>query len=170
MLACGGLAAPARADAVQRTAECQGDWLPATPTSAEVMNGDLSFVDLAPVKIGKKVNWKLDPERNRSWAMVFHSLRWMGRLVADYETTGERRYLDRAEEIAKDWAANNPRGGKGTSPFAWAEHPIALRAPALVCLSKHVQGRWLTDTLAEHAKVLAMDSLYEWGHNHGIDQ
>ncbi|MBB2913871.1 hypothetical protein FHS43_005180 [Streptosporangium becharense] len=154
----------------RRTAECQGDWLPATPTSSDIMDGRLEFLDLPPVKVGKDVDWRTDPYRNRSWSMVFHSLRWMGRLVADYETNEDRTYLTRAVEIAKDWVADNPRGGARTSPYAWQEHPIALRAPALVCLSKHVSEPWLTASLAEHAKMLADPKLYEKGHNHGIDQ
>jgi hypothetical protein len=102
--------------------------------------------------------------------MVFQSLRWMGRLVADYESTGEDAYLNRAVEVAKDWVADNPYGGKTTSEYAWAEHPIALRAPALVCLSRHVSAPWLTKSLALHAKLLSDPRLYEPGHNHGIDQ
>jgi hypothetical protein len=153
-----------------RTAECQGDWLPATPTSEDIMKGQIDFVGLAPVKVGKNVDWHLDPYKNRSWSMVFHSLRWMGRLVADYESSGETAYLDRAVEIAKDWVQDNPRGKPGTSPYAWAEHPIALRAPALVCLSKHVKADWLTHSLAEHAAMLSNPALYEKGHNHGMDQ
>ncbi|MFB9877113.1 heparinase II/III family protein [Planobispora siamensis] len=156
-------------DKVKRTAECQGDWLPATPTSPDIMDGRLSFLDLPAVEVGKNVNWRTDPYRNRSWSMVFHSLRWMGRLVADYENTGERSYLARATEIAQDWVKDNPLRGGG-SPYAWQEHPIALRAPALVCLSRHVGGSWLTGSLAEHAKMLSNPALYEKGHNHGIDQ
>ncbi|MFB9890740.1 heparinase II/III family protein [Planobispora takensis] len=156
-------------DKVKRTAECQGDWLPATPTSPDVMDGQLSFLDLPAVKVGKDVDWRTDPYRNRSWSMVFHSLRWMGRLVADYENTGERSYLSRATEIAQDWVKDNPLRGGG-SPYAWQEHPIALRAPALVCLSRHVSESWLTRSLAEHAKMLSNPALYEKGHNHGIDQ
>ncbi|WP_277305107.1 heparinase II/III family protein [Spongiactinospora sp. TRM90649] len=155
---------------MKRTSECQGDWLPATPTSEDVMAGEVSFLGLSPVKVGKDVNWRSDPYKNRSWSMVFHSLRWMGRLVADYETNGNEAYLRRAREIAKDWVRDNPRGGRTTSPFAWQEHPIALRAPALVCLSKHVKEDWLTKSLAEHARMLADPRLYEKGHNHGIDQ
>ncbi|MGW3366044.1 heparinase II/III domain-containing protein [Streptosporangium canum] len=172
LVACGAAVGPAEAaDKVKRTAECQGDWLPATPTAPDIMNGELEFLDLAPVKVGKDVNWRTDPYRNRSWSMVFHSLRWMGRLVADYETTGQAAYLTRATEIAKDWVADNPRrGGAKASPYAWQEHPIALRAPALVCLSKHVSASWLTGSLAEHAKMLSDPRLYEKGHNHGIDQ
>ncbi|MFD0883882.1 heparinase II/III family protein, partial [Streptosporangium algeriense] len=171
-LACGATSGTARAaETVKRTAECQGDWLPATPTSADIMAGKVEFVGLPPVKVGKDVNWRTDPYRNRSWSMVFHSLRWMGRLVADYETTGEKSYLARATEIAKDWVADNPRsGGPKASPYAWQEHPIALRAPALTCLSRHVNESWLSKSLAEHAKMLADPALYEKGHNHGMDQ
>ncbi|GAA0992534.1 hypothetical protein GCM10009555_081770 [Acrocarpospora macrocephala] len=151
-----------------RTAECQGDWLPATPTSEDVMAGKLSFLDLPAVQVGEKVNWKLNPYKNRSWQMVFHSLRWMGRLVADFETTGKAAYLARATEVAKDWVAKNPPGGG--ADYAWAEHPVALRAPALVCLSRHVPDKWLRDSLSQHARILANDKHYEWGHNHGLDQ
>jgi hypothetical protein len=164
-------AAPASATGQSaRTDECQGDWLPNTPTSDEIMKGRLSFLGLDPVKVGKNVDWHMNPYHNRSWAMVFHSLRWMGRLVADYETTGDRAMLTRATEIAKDWVHDNPRGGRTTSPYAWAEHPIALRAPALVCLSMHVKADWLTKSLVEHARMLSNPALYEKGHNHGMDQ
>ncbi|MEU4700250.1 heparinase II/III family protein [Nonomuraea dietziae] len=168
LLALGGPADTAGAT-VKRTAECQGDWLPATPTAAEVMKGEVAFLDLPPVKVGQDVDWRTNPYKNRSWGMVFHSLRWMGRLVAEYENNGEERYLARATEIAQDWVKDNPRG-RPASPYAWAEHPIALRAPALVCLSRHVDAKWLKDSLSEHARVLGDDRLYEWGHNHGIDQ
>ncbi|WP_239162349.1 heparinase II/III family protein [Acrocarpospora phusangensis] len=151
-----------------KTLECQGDWLPATPTSPDVMAGKLSFLDLPAVQVGEKVDWKLNPYKNRSWQMVFHSLRWMGRLVADYETTNNAAYLSRATAVAKDWVAKNPPGGG--ADYAWAEHPVALRAPALVCLSRHVPDKWLRDSLAQHARILANDKNYEWGHNHGLDQ
>ncbi len=171
LLLTGGLATPAQAapDGL-RTAECQGDWLPATPTSEDVMNGELSFVGLPAVKVGDNVDWKLDPYKNRSWQMVFQSLRWMGRLVADYETTGKTSYLTRAVEVAKDWVNDNPPDGRNTAKYAWAEHPIALRAPALVCLSKHVSADWLKHSLAVHARMLADPRNYEAGHNHGLDQ
>ncbi|MEU4830448.1 heparinase II/III family protein [Streptosporangium sp. NPDC023615] len=170
LLTCLVPAGTATAGTAGRTTECQGDWLPATPTGADVMNGRLGFLDMAPVKVGGNVDWRTDPYRNRSWSMVFHSLRWMGRLVADYETNGDAAYLRRAVEIARDWVADNPRGGARTSPYAWQEHPIALRAPALVCLSKHVDASWLSRSLTEHAAMLSNPKLYEKGHNHGIDQ
>ncbi|MEU8268886.1 heparinase II/III family protein [Sphaerisporangium sp. NPDC049002] len=176
LLTGGGIsqAAPAAAlgapSAVKPSAECQGDWLPATPTSAQVMSGEVQFLDLPPVKIGKTIDWRWSPYKNRSWDMVFSSLRWVGRLVADYETSGEESYLKRATELVKSWVESNPRGGSRASQYAWAEHPIALRAPVLVCLSRHVKASWLTGSLADHAKMLSNPALYEKGHNHGMDQ
>ncbi|MFC7385552.1 heparinase II/III domain-containing protein [Sphaerisporangium rhizosphaerae] len=169
-------AAPAGADrsagaaAVKQSAECQGDWLPATPTSAQVMSGEVQFLDLPPVKIGTTINWRWSPYKNRSWDMVFSSLRWVGRLVADYETSGDEKLLDRATALVKSWVESNPRGSSRASAYAWDEHPIALRAPVLVCLSRHVKASWLTGSLVDHARMLSDPALYEKGHNHGMDQ
>ncbi|MEV4221394.1 heparinase II/III family protein [Nonomuraea sp. NPDC049725] len=166
-----GTVSPARADApVKRTAQCQGDWLPGTPTAADVMAGEISLVGLPAFKLGKKINWAASPYKNRSWEYVFQSLRWMGTLVVEYERTGEERYLRRAEEITKDWVAHNKLGARGTKAYVWKDHPVSLRTQPLVCLSMHVKDGWLKESLATHAKLLSDARLYKKGHNHGIDQ
>ncbi|MBE1587167.1 heparinase II/III family protein [Nonomuraea angiospora] len=170
LLALGGLGSPAHADKVTRTAECQGDWLPGTPTADDVMKGEISLVGLPTYKLGKKINWSASPYRNRSWEFVFQSLRWMGTLVVAYENSGDRSYLDRATEITKDWVANNKLGARGTQPYTWKDHPVSLRTQPLLCLSMHVKESWLKDSLADHAKLLSNARLYKKGHNHGIDQ
>ncbi|MFB9473365.1 heparinase II/III family protein [Nonomuraea salmonea] len=157
-------------DKVTRTAECQGDWLPATPTAEDVMKGEISLVGLPAYQLGKKIKWTASPYRNRSWEYVFQSLRWMGSLVVQYENTGEQRYLDRAVEITKDWVAHNKYGARGTPSYVWKDHPVSLRTQPLLCLSRHVNEKWLKDSLAVHAKLLANPRLYKKGHNHGIDQ
>ncbi|MFJ2031147.1 heparinase II/III family protein [Streptosporangium sp. NPDC087985] len=138
--------------------------------ASEVMEGRVTFVGLPSVDLGPDIDWRLDPHRNRSWALNLHALRWMGRLIAEYERSGRQEYLDRATEITEDWTRKNPRGGTGVSPWAWAEHPVALRAPALVCLSAYVRTGWLSDTLIEHGEILSDPALYREGHNHGLDQ
>ncbi|MET7333919.1 heparinase II/III family protein [Nonomuraea sp. NPDC005650] len=153
-----------------RTAECQGDWLPGTPTADDVMKGEISLVGLPAYKLGKKINWGASPYRNRSWEFVFQSLRWMGGLVVAYENSGDKDYLNRATEIAKDWVANNKPGARGTKPYVWKDHPVSLRTQPLLCLSMHVKESWLKDSLADHAKLLSDSRLYKKGHNHGIDQ
>ncbi|MEW9551492.1 heparinase II/III family protein [Nonomuraea sp. NPDC050783] len=170
MLALGGLAGPAHADKVARTAACQGDWLPGTPTADDVMRGEISLVGLPVHKLGEKIDWTASPYKNRSWEFVFQSLRWMGALVVEYENTGERRYLDRATEIAKDWVAHNKYRAPGTRSYVWQDHPVSLRTQPLLCLSEHVKDAWLKDSLAVHAKLLSNPALYKKGHNHGIDQ
>ncbi|GAA3420772.1 heparinase II/III family protein [Streptosporangium vulgare] len=145
------------------------EWFPAIKV-AEVMRGRVTFVGLPPVDLGPDIDWRLDPYRNRSWTLNLHAMRWMGRLVGEYERSGRQEYLTRATEIAGDWVRKNPRGGTGVSPWAWAEHPVALRAPALVCLSAYVRAAWLSDSLVEHAAILSDPALYRQGHNHGLDQ
>jgi hypothetical protein len=169
-LAIGGFVSPAQADKVTRTAACQGDWLPGTPTADDVMRGEISLVGLPAYTLGKKINWGASPYKNRSWEFVFQSLRWMGTLVVQYENSGEQRYLDRATEIAKDWVASNQRGAAGTKSYVWKDHPVSLRTQPLLCLSMHVKDAWLKDSLADHARLLSDSRLYKKGHNHGIDQ
>ncbi|GAA3441671.1 heparinase II/III-family protein [Planomonospora venezuelensis] len=151
-------------------AVCVAGGFPAV-RAAEVLRGRVAFAGLPPVDLGTgKIDWRLDPHRSRSWALNLHALRWMGSLVVEYERAGDGEFLDRAAAIAEDWVRGNPRGGTGVSPWAWAEHPVALRGPALVCLSAHVRTAWLRRSLAEHGEVLADPALYRQGHNHGLDQ
>ncbi|NRQ39312.1 hypothetical protein HII36_46945 [Nonomuraea sp. NN258] len=158
-----------RARTTSGQAICLSDQFPAIKTD-EVLTGRVRFVGLPPVDLGDVVDWTANPHGNRSWALNLHALRWAGRLTGEYERTGERAYLDRAAEVAEQWIEANPRGGRGVSEWAWAEHAVALRAPALVCLSEHVRSRRLWDSLAEHGEVLADPALYRRGHNHGLDQ
>jgi hypothetical protein len=171
VLALGGLVSSAHADSsVKRTEQCQGDWLPATPTAEEVMRGEISLVDQPVYKLPKKIDWGASPYHNRSWEFVFQSLRWMGALVAAYEDSGDKHYLDRATEITKDWVTHNRYGAKGTKSYVWQDHPVSLRTQALICLSMHVKDGWLKQSLAEHARLLSNPKLYKKGHNHGMDQ
>ncbi|SEG27855.1 Heparinase II/III N-terminus [Nonomuraea solani] len=158
-----------RARSTSGRAICLSDQFPVIKPE-EVMKGKVRFVGLPAVDLGDRIDWDANPHGNRSWALNLHSLRWLGRLVAEFERSGERAYLDRAAAVADHWMRHNPRGVPGLSPWAWAEHAVALRAPALVCLSEHVQTRRLWNSLAEHGEVLADRALYREGHNHGLDQ
>ncbi|MFC5829318.1 heparinase II/III domain-containing protein [Nonomuraea insulae] len=148
---------------------CLSDQFPGIKTE-EVMRGLVTFAGLPPVQLGADIDWTANPHGNRTWALNLHTLRWMGRLVGEYEKTGEQAYLDRAATVTDHWLRSNPLGGRNVSPWAWAEHAVALRAPALVCLSEHIHTQRLWTALADHGEVLADSSLYRQGHNHGLDQ
>ncbi|MDP4508218.1 heparinase II/III domain-containing protein [Nonomuraea turcica] len=158
-----------RARTTSGRAICLSDRFPVIKVE-EVMRGRVTFAGLPPVELGADVDWTANPLGNRSWALNLHTLRWLGGLVAAYERTGESAYLDRARALAEHWIRENPRGGHGISPWAWAEHAVALRAPVLVCLSEHLRTGVLWDSLAEHGEILADPALYRAGHNHGLDQ
>ncbi|MFI6499139.1 heparinase II/III family protein [Nonomuraea typhae] len=153
----------------ERRAVCLSARLPAMDAD-ELLSGRVRLAGLPPVNLGERVDWRADPHGNRSWMLNLHTLRWAGSLAAAYERTGEARYLDRALAVAHDWIAANPEGDRETSPWAWAEHPIALRAPVLVCLAAHTRSAPLEDSLARHAQLLADPASYRAGHNHGLDQ
>ena len=134
-----GHARPARA--AHRTPECQGDWLPGTPTADDVMRGEISLVGLPAYKVGKKINWAASPYQQpvlgdglpvaaldgpRSWPPT--------------RTPVRRRYLDRAEEITKDWVTHN--GGARAAPALRLERPPGLAAQPGAGLPEHApQGR-----------------------------
>ncbi|GLW09628.1 hypothetical protein Misp01_47570 [Microtetraspora sp. NBRC 13810] len=158
-----------RARMTSGKAICLSDQFPAIDAT-RVMEGHLQFAGLPAVEIGRDVDWTANPHGNRSWALNLHALRWIGGLALAYERSGAPAYLRRACDLARHWIRENPRGGTGISPWAWAEHAVALRVPVLVCLSEHVRTRWLWDSLAEHGDVLADSRLYRAGHNHGLDQ
>lgn len=148
---------------------CLSDHFPLANTQ-EVMRGRVALAGLPYTTLGDPVDWRMDPHGNRSWALNLHALRWVGRLVAEFERKGGEDFLERAAKLADDWILANPRGAADISPWAWAEHPIALRAPVLVCLSAHVDSERLLGSLAEHGRLLADHALYKMGHNHGLDQ
>ncbi|MFI6320218.1 heparinase II/III family protein [Nonomuraea sp. NPDC050556] len=151
-----------RRTGTRRKAICLADQFP-TIDVAEVMRGRVSFVGLPYTDLGDPIDWSMDPHGNRSWMLNLHTLRWAGRLMQ--EKTGRTR----AESIINDWITKNPRKG-ARSEWAWAEHAVALRAPVLVCLSAHTEDARIIDSIEEHGRVLADNTLYRPGHNHGLDQ
>ncbi len=78
---------------------------------------------------------------NRSWVMVFQSLRWAGRLVGRLRDHRQGRLPGPRAAVIKDWVEKNPYHGRNTPKLAWAEHTVSLRTPVLVCLSKHPSAK-----------------------------
>jgi hypothetical protein len=74
-----------------------------------------TWAPYAPYKVGNgggNINWSLNPYKNASWYMWFHSLRWLGQgIIAAGK--GDLTALTRVNTIAYDWSRDNPYSWKG---------------------------------------------------------
>lgn len=141
--------------------------------AARVRSGRFATPRAAPVRVaaGTDVDWGRDPYGDRSWQLWFHSLEWLGGLIREYERTGDRAALRTAAGIAQDWLADNTR------PERFSEHrreaigeAAKFRLATLVCLRRHLGGRWLDQAIAAHAQWLARPEHYSGPWNHGADE
>jgi hypothetical protein len=125
---------------------------------------------LETVTIPFPPTWSEDPHNDRNWRFRLHSLDWLLALIAATSATGERRYLDRALDLARSWLEANTRE-EPASDFSWNDHSTALRAQVLVCLAKAAPGLdWLEDGLELHGTTLADPTFYVNRGNHALNQ
>ncbi|MEV3926662.1 heparinase II/III domain-containing protein [Actinomadura coerulea] len=166
-------AAPVTARAAAR-AVCLGyNGLDKVNPAAQVRAGRFATPKAAPTRVagGTDVDWGRDPYGDRSWRLWFHSLEWLGGLVREYERTGDRAALRTAAGITRDWLADNARPGRFSGHRREAIGQAAkFRLATLVCLRRHLTGRWLDEAIAAHARWLARPEHYSGPWNHGTDE
>lgn len=124
---------------------------------------------------GGNINWALNPYKNASWYMWFHSLRWLGQgIVAAGK--GDLTALTRVNTIAYDWYRDNPYSWK-TNVGAWES--TMHRTNVLICLRQAILSglqvttlptryAWLDTALLSHARFLTNYWSGAW--NHGTDE
>ncbi|WP_350281401.1 heparinase II/III family protein [Kribbella sp. HUAS MG21] len=132
----------------------------------------------APYKVGNgggNINWSLNPYRNASWYMWFHSLRWLGHAIIA-GGKGDLTALTRANTIAYDWYRDNPYSWKGNIG-AWES--TMHRTNVLICLRQAIltglkvttvptRYAWVNAALLSHARFLTNYWSGAW--NHGTDE
>ncbi|MFD0533851.1 hypothetical protein ACFQY7_08760 [Actinomadura luteofluorescens] len=141
--------------------------------AARVRAGRFATPSAAPVRVadGTDVDWSRDPYGDRSWQLWLHSLEWLGGLIREYERAGDRAALRTAAGIARDWLADNARPGRLPEHRREAIREAAkFRLATLVCLRRHLTGRWLDEAIASHARWLARPEHYSGPWNHGTDE
>ncbi|WP_344849925.1 heparinase II/III domain-containing protein [Kribbella ginsengisoli] len=121
------------------------------------------------------INWRLNPYKNRSWYMWFHSLRWLGQgIVAAGK--GDTTAMARVVAISKDWVADNPYSWKAD---AGANESTMHRTNVLICLRQAIMAglgvttlpaayKWIDVALVNHARFLTANWSGAW--NHGTDE
>jgi hypothetical protein len=132
----------------------------------------------APYKVGNgggNINWSLNPYRNASWYMWFHSLRWLGHgIIAAGK--GDLTALTRVNTIAYDWYRDNPYSWKA-NVGAWES--TMHRTNVLICLRQAIltglkvstvptRYAWVNAALLSHARFLTNYWSGAW--NHGTDE
>ncbi|WUJ73349.1 heparinase II/III-family protein [Kribbella soli] len=131
-----------------------------------------------PTKVGDgkgNINWRINPDKNPSWYMWLHSLRWLGQGI-NAGAKGDKRALQRVSNIARDWVNDNPYSWKSD---VGAYESTMHRTNVLICLRQAVLSglhvvklpltyTWLDDALMEHAWFLQKNYSGDW--NHGTDE
>ncbi len=124
---------------------------------------------------GGNINWALNPYKNASWYMWFHSLRWLGQgIVAAGQ--GNLTALTRVNTIAYDWYRDNPYSWKA-NVGAWES--TMHRTNVLICLRQAILSglqvttlptryTWVNAALLSHARFLTNYWSGAW--NHGTDE
>ncbi|WP_020385424.1 heparinase II/III domain-containing protein [Kribbella catacumbae] len=148
-------------------------------TSVEQLQADIyAWGPYAPYKVGNgngNVNWRLNPYKNPSWYMWFHSLRWLGQGIMA-AGQGNTAALDRVAAITKDWVVDNPYSWKGD---IGAYESTMHRTNVLLCLRQAIVSGlavtalpaaygWLDSALVNHATFLTANWSGAW--NHGTDE
>ncbi|MDX6264557.1 MAG: hypothetical protein QOH84_6245 [Kribbellaceae bacterium] len=165
--------------AVAGTYTCPGFSTVDDKTSvAQLEAGIYGWGPFTPYKVGStsgNVNWRLNPYKNSSWYMWFHSLRWLGQgIIAAGQ--GDTKAMVHVAAITKDWIRDNPYSWK-TDPGA---HESTMhRTNVLVCFRQAVIAglgvstlpasySWLDTALISHARFLTANWSGAW--NHGTDE
>ena len=149
----------------------------ATPLSS-VLQDTYTWGGFKPYKVGDgngNINWKLNPYKNPSWYMWFHSLRWLGQGITA-AGQGDAAAIDHVTTIVKDWVRDNPYSWKADIG-AWES--TMHRTNVIICTRQAVlsglhlttlpsQYSWLDTALLDHAKFLVGNWSGAW--NHGTDE
>ncbi|WP_427887979.1 heparinase II/III domain-containing protein [Kribbella sp. GL6] len=131
-----------------------------------------------PTKVGDghgNIDWRLNPDKNPSWYMWLHSLRWLGQGITA-GGRGDKAALQRVSTIARDWVNDNPYSWKSD---VGAYESTMHRTNVLICLRQAVLSglhvgklpltyTWLDKALLDHAWFLRKNYSGDW--NHGTDE
>jgi hypothetical protein len=165
--------APAPTPQVDRSrpypAQCVG-WSPARER-ADLLLANRYRINVHPaVTIPADPTWRENPLDDDNWEYQFHSQWLVLSLLQSFDETGDRRYLDKAARLLRDWWEDNGRG-KPRSSVAWDRMGTALRAQVLACSAGYLPLEpWLAAALDRHGQLLAGGTFYVGRGNWALNQ
>lgn len=140
--------------------------------------GKMLFTNYGDVPVSVPVDWALGQPGHDNLSWQLHSMFFLKDLVRAHKDIGDSWYLECAAEFVRDWAHANVVE-LPPSPFAWNDHSTAFRLLALTqsylyCVTGDYGDaellKLLITLIVRHQRVLALESFYSKGTNHGLDQ
>jgi len=95
-----------------------------------VLSEGLPRPGLPPFSVSPPLDWREDPEDDRTWRYRLSSWSFLRPILEAFEATGQARYADAARAVALDWIAQVVEGDRGND-FAENRMAIGLRASTL---------------------------------------
>lgn len=147
-------------------------WARQTMDSGWVL-GRYPSVDLAG-----EIPWDEAARTSRSWSYHLHCWDLLEPLLMAYGTRGRRNLLDMSLRVAGDWIARFSRDN-ATSPFAWYDMAVGLRAARLAFLIDAAFRKPevpdeailpLIESAEQHRAYLSDDRNIVYHNNHGFFQ
>ncbi len=139
-----------------------------------------AFPELPAVQMPSDLDWSEDPLKQQAWRFHLHEMGYLVPLVERYRSSGDLRYLQRAEDLIFDWIRDNHHYLiYPPQDYSWHNHATARRVRAWLDfwevwikspLASSDKAETLLESIIFHARGLANPRFYGLTHNHGIDQ
>lgn len=140
-------------------------------TAAGLLNGRFEFYHYPSISFERPIDWSVNPLDN-TWRWALHSFQPLYSLVnapVRPETGAVEDRVRVAHELIEDWWSTNSDRESEPSPYSWRGHCVGLRAQ-LIAWVNLPRGEWQDALVEAHADELQRVDVYEFGHNHGLDQ
>lgn len=140
-------------------------------TAVGLLNGRFEFYHYPSIPFERPIDWSVNPLDN-TWRWALHSFQPLYSLVnapVTSETGAVEERVRVAHEFIEDWWSTNADRDNEPSPYSWRGHCVGLRAQ-LIAWVNLPRGDWQDALVEAHAAELKLMDVYEFGHNHGLDQ
>jgi len=155
-------------------------WLDAGEMGRAVTLRERSVFDFGAhgeVLLGFPIDWVVGQPGNDNLSWQLHSLAFLRDVLYAHELSCDSWWANYARDIVLQWSAEN-LGNTPASKFSWNDHGSAYRLTTLCNIHTYFSGlsgyveflEHLTMLVARHQQVLASESFYSRGTNHGLYQ
>ncbi len=140
-----------------------------------IMNNIIPIDRYDPLNTNGSITWTEDPYKEQYWRFLFYGFRPMRHLFYAFDVTGDKKYLDKANEITLSFIDQGIY-----KPGVWLDfHAVSFRSMFLVKLWWELRennsltyeiNEKLLKAIEKHADFLSDPNHYDKGYNHGLTE